>query len=93
MSLESVNSLGRVEGYTFIFPPGSLSDPETIKGVWLAMPTGIEAWFVRTHHWRKVKKEGAELAEIRGSDSAEVPALADTSLAPSLEIRSQRNPV
>jgi hypothetical protein len=93
VSLESVNSLGRLEGYTFIFPPGALSDPEKINRVHLTLPSGLTAQFVRVHHWEKVKKEEAELAEIHGSDSTEGSVLADITPVQSLETRSQPNPV
>jgi hypothetical protein len=93
-TIESCNSLGRIEEYTFCFRPGTLNDPDEIKGVWLHLPNGLMAWFVRVHHWRKTSPEtGVRSAEDQGQEKAAEPlALVDTIPLQFLETRYQPNP-
>jgi hypothetical protein len=89
-SLETANSLGRIEGYTFCFRPGALDDPNTIKDVWLTLPGGLTARFVRFDDWERLTPETvAESTFVRVPETAESPALASTSFSPSHENRSQ----
>ena len=72
----------------------ALAAPDEIKGVWLHLPNGLMAWFVRVHHWRKTSPEtGVRSAEDQGQEKAAEPlALVDTIPLQFLETRYQPNP-
>ena len=56
--------MGALDIYKFEAPREASDGSEQIQGVWVTLPSGLSAWFLRTHYWGRltpISKSGEQL--------------------------------